>query len=186
MKNIVTRRTRGNSTLDVFLTDHPNYFKAEVFVPVVNTDHCGVFVRPTKLIAAERFIGQFRDTRQQHKETLHQCFTEDETFRPVYGCTDANAAARLLVNCITKAVDKCIPLRKVKMSTKDPYFVTPLVKFLLRKRNKASKVSNHSDVMRLNVQIRHLIKLNKIRLLDTSRIMQKVGGRQLTKCVERI
>ena len=58
--------------------------------------------------------------------------------------------------------DKCFPLIKVGMSSRDPPFMSPLVKHLLKQRKKVIQKGNTEANLRLIDQINKLIRDNQL------------------------
>ena len=57
-------------------------------------------------------------------------------------------------------MDKCFPVRRVVMSTRDPPWITPLVKYLLRKKKRAADKGNVDKVEDLSSKVCKLIGEN--------------------------
>ena len=51
-------------------------------------------------------------------------------------CDDVNKAANILHTTINYLLNSCLPIRTVKMSTRDSIWMTPLVKRLLQRKHK--------------------------------------------------
>ena len=58
---------------------------------------------------------------------------------------------------INPAIDIFFPVKKIKVSSNDPVFVSPLVKYLLRKRNGLIKRGMLDEANALQPRIDHLI-----------------------------
>ena len=76
---------------------------------------------------------------------------------------DVDNATTLLNDKIPSIFNECFPLIKVKVSTRDPPYMSPLVKHLCNKRNKQIKIGvNPGSQERIN----KLIRLNQIRSVN--------------------
>ena len=104
----------------------------------------------------------------------------------VTDCTDTSTMYDKLVSRCQTLIDQHIPKRKVTLGNKDPHFVSPLVKTLLRKRNKVARKGRASDVALLNDKISKLIAENRKRVIDKAnsgdtkalwRAVRSVSGR---------
>ena len=104
----------------------------------------------------------FRDQRYQNVFNFNnQLSYEDFTY--VYTTSDPDIAMMGLLDHLKGVLDLNCPLKKVKLSNKDPHYITPLVKHLLKKRNQLNRKRNHRQVSLLTDQIRNLIKDNMLK-----------------------
>ena len=58
--------------------------------------------------------------------------------------------------------ETCFPLIKVRSSSRDPPFMSPLVKHLLKKRKQAMRTNDEETITRLQNQINRLIHSNQV------------------------
>ena len=74
LTNIVREPTRGDGSLDLFLTNRPRYYSVEVFSSTVQTDHNAIFAKPTQLhiVPPIRRTHHLLDRRRQNKEALQK------------------------------------------------------------------------------------------------------------------
>ena len=54
--------------------------------------------------------------------------------------------------------EACFPLKKVRSSSRDPPFMSPLVKYLLKKRKQAMRRNDEESITRLQNQINYSLK----------------------------
>ena len=54
-------------------------------------------------------------------------------------------------------LDKCFPLRSVTLTSRDPYFVTPYIKLMLRQKNKLVRAGKQEEADSLALKIQKLI-----------------------------
>ena len=114
---MVNFATRGPSILDNCLTNHAELFNDPVrFQALIKTDHWGVVLPLGNKTEPIRSKCCFRDFREHHKIKF-TAELEDFDWTPVISL-----------------VDKYFPVRRVVMSSRGPPWITPLVKYLLRKR----------------------------------------------------
>ena len=66
----------------------------------------------------------------------------------IHDCNDVNDAVTLFNDTITNLFNECFPLIKVKMSTRDPPYMSPLVKHLCKIRNKNITKGVNSDLQK--------------------------------------
>ena len=71
LKQLVTKSTRDDKILDVFLTDSSHLWKTSVvFKSLVRSDHLSVKVSASQPARPERRYVSFRDVREHHKLAL--------------------------------------------------------------------------------------------------------------------
>ena len=160
MEQMVRKPTRGRKVLDIFLTSCPHLWNPpKVFHGVVKTDHLAVIVIPRVAVKPERKIVYFRDVRE-HRKFAMQRDLEAQYWSRIDDCQDVNEAVVLLNNIISSAFSNCFPLIKVKLSTRDPPYMSPLVKHLC-------KIGNNNIRKGVNEQLQNkintLIRENMVR-----------------------
>ena len=96
---------------------------------------------------------------------------------------NVNDTVTLLNDTITNMFNDCFPLIKVKMSTRDPPYMSPLVKHLCKIRNKniAKRVKND-----LQKRIDELIRGNLVRSVDDENRKNSFGSKKWWDTVNRI
>ena len=82
---------------------------------------------------------------------------------------DPNEALCQLNSLIFSAFHISCPTRQVTVRDRDPIYVTPAVKLLIKQRNKQLRKQNAAKVKDLNERIRKLVRKN-------CRILDKVGS----------
>ena len=87
-----------------------------------------------------------------------------------------------LYETIWPKFDASFPLIKVRCSSRDPPFMSPLVKHLLKKRKIAIKMKEEEAVIRLQNQIKGLIYANQVNAIQN----EKNGSRKLWENVNNI
>jgi hypothetical protein len=85
----------------------------------------------------------------------------------IHDCNDVNDAVTLFNDTITNLFNECFPLIKVKMSTRDPPYMSPLVKHLCKIRNKNITKGVNSDLQK---RIDELIRENLVRAVNDENI----------------
>ena len=89
-----------------------------------------------------------------------------ETWDSVLGTNDADGAVNNLETIIHRYMDKCMmPFRTVCISSRDPAWVTPLLKSLMRSKSRIGQ--NRRDRLRdINRRISEVISENRRNLLQ--------------------
>ena len=80
--------------------------------------------------------------------------------------SDIDTVYSTFIQACHDAIQNCIPIRSVTMGKKDPHFFSPLVKTLVRKRNRLLRKAKLEQADVLRVKIGELISDNKRKLID--------------------
>ena len=179
---LVKSPTRGDNILDVFITNVPHYWKkVKVTNRLVRSDHKAIIAYTRDSIKARRTDPFFRDTREHRKLSM---FKELETvdWQKImeYGQTP-DEMIKTLYECIWPRFENCFPLIKVRTSSRDPVFMSPLVKHLLQKRKKVVARRDEETTIRLQNQINTLIRENQLNAVQrenrTKKLARRNGGK---------
>ncbi|EDO46338.1 predicted protein [Nematostella vectensis] len=143
--------TRGDPKLDNCLTNAPHLFaKSYPTTAQIKTDHLGFIVPAAKKLKPIRTRLAFRDCRQQHKDALYKRLV-DFDWSPLRELSSIDDITNTFQSTLHLLMDECLPLKSITMSSRDPPWLTPLVKVLLRKkrrlqcRGKAERVREISN-----------------------------------------
>ena len=151
---------RENKTLDKIFSNHGGLYKeAQVIETYLKSDHKGVLCEPTQS-HTERCFRTFRETKFRNKQQLG-LFLDSIDILEAINATDPNSSYENLQNFIMEALDQTCPLKKVKLSDRDPPFMTPYLKSLLKKKYQLKR-RNRSSV-NLEKEIKNEIKKNLTR-----------------------
>ena len=103
-----------------------------------------------------------------------------ETWDSVLGTNDVNKAVKNLETLIHRHMDKCMPFRTVRISSRDPAWVTPFLKPLMRSKSRIGQ--NRGDrLQEINRRISEVISENRRNLLQAP-----VGAREWWKHVHSL
>ena len=153
-----------------------------VFDGVVKTDHLAIIVTPRVAVKPERKTVLFRDARE-HRKLAMKRELEAQDWSWVDKCHDVNEAVTLLNNTIISAFNNSFPLIKVKLSTRDPPYMSPLVKHLCKIRNRSIwKGDNEHLQSKINV----LIRQNIVRAVKNENGKNASGSKMWWDTVNRI
>ena len=140
--------TRGSVTLDKFLTNGPDLFQSvSVFSSIVKTDHKAVLVKPT---ASQSSVLPRRNTQAHVKSVMYDhspvhignlfSGTALENYSwtglllaTVHKTVDVDTAFAKFNAIVYYFVEKYMPSHTVCIKPKDPAFITPAIKYYLRK-----------------------------------------------------
>ena len=106
----------------------------------MKTDHLGFIVPAGKKLKPIRRKVEFRDCRKHRKSDLYRALS-NENWKDVLQAENIEQAVSLLELKITTNMNMCMPVRSVSMSTRDPEWMTTLVKYLLRSKSRISASS---------------------------------------------
>ena len=56
----------------------------------------------------------------------------------IYNAVDINKVVKVLEEKILVVMDRCMPLKSIRMSSRDPLWMSPLVKCMLRTKSRIS------------------------------------------------
>ena len=85
---------------------------------------------------------------------------------------------KTLYECIWPRFESCFPLIKVRTSSRDPVFMSPLVKHLLQKVKKAVARRDEETTLRLQNQINTSIRANQLNAVQCENRIQKTGTKK--------
>ncbi|MFZ2538516.1 MAG: reverse transcriptase family protein [Oscillospiraceae bacterium] len=140
LTQIVKDITHGNRILDKFFTTQPELFHISVRLSTVKTKHAAVLancidevISPVTL-SSDRTEIFFPDVREQFVNAL-RVGLQDYNWAAVYNIDDIDMKYNVFMQIIDGMIKLYIPFKKVTKRQSDPWFVTPLIKSLLRRRN---------------------------------------------------
>ena len=116
----------------------------------------------------------FRDVREHRKLAL-QPKLETFDWSLIDSCANLDEATNLLSDFLKRMHDESCPLIKIKVSSRDPPYMTPLIKYLCRKRNKNIKKGHEYEIQeRLN----NLIRKNQTRSIHQENRKYETGSKK--------
>ena len=120
----------------MFLTNNPHLWdQPTVFKGLVRSDHLAVMVTPRIQAKPERKHVYFRDVRQHRKIDMENKLKFFDWIK-VFSVNDVEEAVLLLNQEISLMFNESFPRIKVKTSSRDPPYMSPLAKYLCNIRNK--------------------------------------------------
>ena len=108
-------------------------------------DHTAVVLPAESKLKPVRQKIRIRDCRKHRKEALYLELA-GATWDSVPGTNDPDEAVNNLETLIHRHMDKCMPFRTVCISSRDPAWVTPLLKSLMRSNSRIGQ--NMEDRLR--------------------------------------
>ena len=155
---LVDYPTRGDSHSDNRVTNRPDLFvRCYPFYVSTKSNHRGVILPAGSKLRPLRRKVHIRDRRLHWKQDLYMALVEEDC-REVLDTENVNEAVNKLETTIRGHSDRCMPVRVVTMSSRDPAWMTPLVKAILRSK---SCVSDKARLNELNKRISEVISENR-------------------------
>ena len=154
--------TRGKSCLDNVLTNRKDLFgKCYPLNMLIKTDHLGVILPAGLKLKPIR-----RKVRREHRKQAFYRALENENWDQVMCIDNPDHVVERLEATILGHLNYCTPQRVVSMSSRDPSWMSPLVKSLLKKKAKVS-INDNQRLEHINNRISQIISDNKKHLLVT-------------------
>ena len=130
MQQLVKVPTRAKRTLDVFITNCPFLWKLGSPVKgLVRSDHLAIIVHPSTPGKPIREKVSFRDSRE-HCKIAMDLRLEGYDWSILSYLADLDESGELLSQKLWEMYNDCFPLITVNLSSRDPPYMSPLVKHL--------------------------------------------------------
>ena len=186
LSQLVKTPTRNDSILDVFLTNTPNIFgRVCTSKSVTKSDHSSVFIFLRVRNPPVKSTVEFIDARDHRKSLMLQKLLATD-WSPVLAENDINIAFDKFYCTVHEKFKNNFPSIRVKMSSKDPSFMSPLLKHLLSKRNKLLRKGMVQEAGSLQPKITQLIKENQLNLTKVNKQKHEMGSKSWWKVVDKL
>ena len=167
MVNVPTRRDK---ILDVFLTNCPLLWKpGKVHKGLVRSDHLAVTVLPSIPAKSQRKYVSFRDTRDHRKIAMETKLSAFD-WNSINNLDNPKESAKLLNTSLWSMFNESFPLVRVRVSSRDPPFMSPLVKHLCKIRNKTEHLGSQAENIIRQEKINALIRMNQVNAVNKERL----------------
>ncbi|PFX13355.1 hypothetical protein AWC38_SpisGene22564 [Stylophora pistillata] len=181
----------GNNDIDACVASE-THLKNEVPDTVANISGYNIFRRDRnwsgcdsrnkgggKKLKPIRQKRQFRDCREHRKRALYLA-PASECWDDVLEAGNIETSLNILELKILSNINWCMPLQTVSLSSRDPSWMTPLVKYMLRSKSRISvlRINKHRELSR---RVLEVIGENRELLLEG-----KMGSREWWKNVDLI
>ena len=174
LAQIVKIPTRDR-TLDVFITNFPQLWsKVRAIKSLVRSDHLAVLVKPVQLGKSLRKTIEFRDCRDYNKLEMFKI----ENCQLDSFIIDAKCPNEMIDRFYEKVwplFNECFPIIKVRTSNRDPPFLSPIIKHLLKQRKNAKKRHDVETDHRLQEKI---IRKNQLKAVNQNYKDQTRGSKR--------
>lgn len=193
LQQLVTQPTRRNSTLDLFFTNRPNEVQCSVSQSCMKTDHRALLINctPPSSTPTHRRTVHFFDLRKPFIDALALMVSEYD-WSCVLQCTDIDLAYERFLSVIETLTSLNIPQHTITIRDNTPKYITPLVKHLLRKRNKLLRKGRVTDANSLSLKIGRLItetrsnQLSNVAHKDVRKLWSSVSHTTSSKSKEAL
>lgn len=139
LKALIDFPARGDSVLDNCLTNNEALFsRCYPIVAQMKTDHNGVILPAGVRLKPLKFSSTMRDYREHRKIMFYHKLLEQD-WDHVNDNSDLDTAVNSLHSTLEKLMNECFPSKSIRMSSRDPPWMSPLVKSLLKKKTRSRK-----------------------------------------------
>jgi hypothetical protein len=166
---IPTAPTHGPNTLDVFLTNRPDLFTACVHKSLTKTKHLSVILGQENTASSTNLIvkKEQHDYRVKNLDKL-RFELASHNWDHIQCNDDTRNAYEGFIATVTNLIADSIPCKVISLRHKDPEFITPLIRQLLRKRCKLRMQGRVAEANLLADTINNQITKQRSRNLSNS------------------
>lgn len=146
MKQVVIVKTRGDTILNLIITNPKKYYTPTVLAP----EHKCLLFSPNTTSGGRSEVQWKKGylITQNRKETLAWCMASTN-WSAICEVESIDAKVETLNTCIQTALDVCMPIRNKKTTTLDKPWMTEQIKAAIKKRqrvgnNEMENIQKHS------------------------------------------
>lgn len=186
LTQMVSSATRAANMLDLFLTNRPDTVTVQVVQSCIKTDHMALLVNldshsilapPSKDVA--KITATVYDIRPQFMSELVLAL-ENYNWSHVLADSDINSVYTAFLEIAKWHIKEYIPVHHITVRPYTPSYITPLIKLLLRKRNKLMRAWKITEANELTSKIGKLISEYRTSVLSN---VTPTSSKQLWKVV---
>src|SRR6218665_3603068 len=179
---LVFTSTRGGKILDMLMTSAPHRYLVKVIRSAVRSDHRATIEAGIRdRTKTSRRCGFRRRSSEQHANLLSHLRNYDSGSNDV---VDPEVAWREFYAVTSQWLEQFYPFRTISVTSRDPPFVTPELKYLIRRRNHLLRRGRSSEAAALTLNIGRLIERFDSRELP--KINKAKGTKELWAAVNAI
>lgn len=184
---MIKKPTRCERILDVFLTNRPHLWKPSpvVFKGLIRSDHMAIVVSPQTMSKPVRKTVYIRDVRE-HRKLAMDHMLEEWNWSDVLNCESIDDMIDRLNYDLLNLMNTCFPIIKVKTSSRDPPFMSPLIKRLCNIRNKYIRKNKYVENIELQDRINKLIREYQVCAVEKENRKHNSGSKQWWNTVNKI
>ena len=189
-EQLVDQPTHGLNILDKMFINRPGLYECTVCNSAVKTKHKAIIAQHkdstlpslVNIESKSRTRFQVYDLRPHNIDYLRYVIgTFDWSF--LYDIDDVDNMYCQFVDTVKALINNCIPFKTVRIRSNEPYYITPLVKSLLDKRNRLRRTGriHEADVVAETVN-KMIVSLQAKRLSDLSTATPKELWNAVKSC----
>ena len=150
LKQIVNHATRGDNILDKVFTNISKYYDIpNVVASLSSSDHNSIVLTPSASYAnsnlrSSRFV---RDARPSNRRVVRERLCQ-VNWSPLFHSQSCDDQFIFFSDTINEIIETSLPLRRVKTDSSDKPWITPEIKTLIAKRQRAWSRGNVSTFKR--------------------------------------
>ena len=179
LQSLVKGPTRGVSALDRLYTSSIENFSVKIVTSALKSDHKALILTKDRTLYPSFKTKTKLDYRckspQQHAALLSELNTQ-ANFSSVFNNNDAAECLNNFYITAKGLLNKFYPIKTITVSDKDPPFVTPEIKKLLRDKNKLMRKSETEKAGAIADKIRKLSTRKNSRRLSITLPVQSPYG----------
>ena len=172
--SVVNKPTHLDHFLDRLYTTQPLYENVKVIKSTIITEHSAIITRGDNLLIVDH--NKTSQTHQIRKQSPAAnanmlLFLQSFDWSVIFRLDDAQVAYDCFYDILLTLLDKYYPLRSVTVTSRDPPFITPYLKLLLRERNVLMRAGRLEKANALTLRIGKVITASNSNCFrDASRI----------------
>ena len=137
-------------------------------------------------VKAIRKTVEFRDLREHNKLKMLQKMDDFQWDTITSGTTCPNEMANNFYNKIWPIFEECFPVIKTRVSSRDPPFLSPIVKHLLKLRKNAINKRDTESSHHLQERIKKLIRDKQLKAVKQENKSHDCGSKRWWSLVNKI
>ena len=136
--SIVNKPARGSSCLDQIYANELCYEEVRTVTSTVKSDHCAVLAYSDDIPRTNFNKRRFKQSFRQRTPAQHDCYLQNVSKDSIDICTTEDVQTNFDQMCdyLYTMLNRYYSERETTITTTDPYFVTPAVKAMLRRKNR--------------------------------------------------
>ena len=145
-----------------------------------------MLVKPVQLGKSSRKTVEFRDCRDHNKLEMLKKIENCQLDSIINDEKCPNEMIARFYEKVLPLFNECFPIIKVRTSNRDPPFLSPIIKHLLKQREKAVKRNDSETSHRLQEKINQLIRKNQLKAVNQNYRSQTSGSKRWWSVVNGI
>ena len=183
LQPLVRMPTRGSNTLDQIFVGNVCSYKIKTVKSIVKSDHLAIIAHTDQMLNLNKMNKSVifrKKSPAQNFAFLNEINTTSD-FDDILKIGDVQDACNLLYVKLNHYLDKYYPKRTVTLTNKDPDFISPEIKLLLRLKNRKMRSGKVDEAGAIAEKIQKLIiknnanSLRHLKCSNTKKLWQHVN-----------